>query len=790
MKNTNESDSIIILLKLLLEKALALKFLYLACIIIFVAAAYFYNKYSPRAYELSATIGPAQENNATALSSSEMFRGLQTYNSLTKVEDITNSLNSFSLVYSVINKLNFEIGYFTEKASLFKQTEEVYMNSPVNINVDKSHIQPIGNKFYITILNDSTYRIKSTAKSTVLYNYIDNRIVNREGPALSLDTICKFNNTIARSNFKFSVSLKEDYLSSVSNSRDLFYFELYHTEGLTTYYLSSLKIEPVSYISSIINLQFEGNNIEKSIDFLNTYINTFLEENLNKKNKVSINTIKFIDSQISEISDSLVISESQLRNFRANNQVLDLGFQGQRIYDQIEQIEAERVNLEIQSRYYNYAINYLKTTPNGSGVVPPISANITDPIMNKLISDLIALNTERSSIVSDNSEKNLFLGQLDNKIKLQKQAIIESATNNLNNINITLNELSYRSDKLTNEISNLPRTEMNMVNIQRKFNLNDAIFTFLLQKRSEAAISLASNYPDYEILEPARSITSKMIKPKTMMNYFFSLFIGLLIPSLLVLARALFNEKVSSTQDIENLLTRPIVGIIYSNPKKTEAVVKEYPGSAIAESFRKLRSYLFLKLKSEDSKIILVTSSQPQDGKSFVAFNLAASIASSGYKTIIADCDLRRPVLHSKFMINNSCGISNYMTDNANVDAIINETSVENLFFIPAGPILPNPSELIVTGVLDKLITVLRTRFEYIIIDTPPVGLVADSLQLMKYANQILIVSRNNYTTKEVLSNTLSLLKTNNITNYEVIFNDLQIKKSPFSGYTNYYSKE
>jgi capsular exopolysaccharide synthesis family protein len=161
-----------------------------------------------------------------------------------------------------------------------------------------------------------------------------------------------------------------------------------------------------------------------------------------------------------------------------------------------------------------------------------------------------------------------------------------------------------------------------------------------------------------------------------------------------------------------------------------------------------------------------------------------------GFKTVIIDCDLRRPTLHIKFKENNSSGISNFMTRNANEDEIIHKTSVDNLSFIPAGPLLPNPSELLDSGILDDLMDLLKSRFEFIIIDTPPVGLVADSIQLMKYANQILVVSRNNVTRKEILVNALTSLDSNKIANYEVILNDLDLNKSPYSGYKNYYLKE
>lgn len=362
--------------------------------------------------------------------------------------------------------------------------------------------------------------------------------------------------------------------------------------------------------------------------------------------------------------------------------------------------------------------------------------------------------------------------------------------NNLNTLNLTQNELNYRADKLSKEISRLPRTELNMVSMQRKFNLSDAIYTFLLQKRSEAAISMASNNPDYEILEPARKITSTILSPRTMINWLLAIFLGLMIPTVYIILRNFFNEKISNVNDVEQLLNRSVLSLIYTNYYKTEAVVSEYPGSSIAESFRNLRSALFMKFRSEPLKVIMITSSQPQEGKSFISLNLAASIASVGHKSVIIDCDLRRPTLHNKFNNDNSIGLSNFMAKHTSKEEIIFKTNIENLSFIPAGPVLPNSSELIEAGALDDLMNYLKDKYDYIIIDTTPAGLVADATLVMKYASLILLVCRNNYTRKDGFTDVLNLFRTNEIKNFDVVFNDLNLKKSRYGRYNTYYRIE
>lgn len=787
---TKDSDSSIAIIKHFLINVRYFKYFYIICLVIFITAAYLFNSNYPKVYEVQSSIGPVQNDASSILSSNkDLFLGLKTLQTNKTLENDINNLVSFPTVTATITNMNLEIGYFLDKPGLFRQTIDLYTRSPFIVVMDKSHVQPVDVKFRVLFLSDSTFRLIADENKVKLYNYLDNQIVS-ENNIVKIDSICRFNETIKNKNFRFSVSFQKEYYSKKVYSEDIFYFMFYHLDYLAMNYINNLKVESVSPETSTIAIKFKGHNIEKIVNFLNSYIATILEENLAKKNKIARSTIKFIDSQISDISDSLILSESKLKNYRSANQVMDLSFQGKSIYDKLAQIETERATLQIQQRYYNYIINNFKTSKDMSGVVPPSSMNVQDPIMNQLITELLALYSQRSGILSNNTEKNLFLGQIDNKIKIQKQTIIENVTNNLNTLSLSLNELNYRSDKLSKEITELPKTELNMVSMQRKFNLNDVIYTFLLQKRSEAAITMASNYPDYEIIEAAREFTKRVKMPRTKLDYLFSLFLALLIPSSYIYLRSIFNNKITSTNDIDNLLYRSSLGNIYHNTYKSEAVVIDFPKSAISETFRNLRSNLILKLKSEKSKVILITSSQPGDGKSFVSFNLAASIASVGYKTIIIDCDLRMPTLHSKFKLDNSDGLSNYMVKKVPVSNIILTTFVENLSFIPAGPILPNPSELIESGVLDDLISRLREEFEYIIIDTSPVGIVSDASQMMKYASQILLVSRLNYTRKDIFANAINGFKLNKVSNYDVVFNGLSMNTSPYRHYSSYYLKK
>ncbi len=789
MLKTIEPDSSIAPFKYFVLKVVSLKYLYITIIVLCVAAAVLYNVFSTKVYEASASLSPVENKTSSILGSQQLFGGLQSLESLTNIENDITNLSSFALVYSTVTSMNLEVSYFREHKKVLTQTEELFPTSPFSVVIDKSHVQPIDAKIYVSILDESSYRLTISQKKVSFYNYVDNEIVSEDN-TLEVDTICKFNETVSNRELKFSISLNRENLNPNSKIKYSYYFKLNHLDFLAKGFLKNLEVEKASPLASIINVKFTATNLDKTITFLNRYLTSFLDENLDKKNTVARSTVNFIDSQISEISDSLVLSESALRNYKSANQVMDLSFQGQRIYEQIASIETERANLQVQERYYKYVINYFNLNESGAGLAPPSSMNVSDPIINQLITNLNDLNSQRATVVGEsNPQKNIFLNTIDTKIKNQRQTILENFTNNLNTLTLSLNELDYRQDKLSKEISKLPRTEMNMVSMQRKFNLNDVIYTFLLQKRSEAAISLASNYPDYEIVEPARTITSKITSPKKIINYMMALFLGLLIPTLYLMIRDFFDDKIRSINDAEYMLHRSVLSVIYSNNLKSETVVAEFPKSAISESFRNLRSSLFLKSDHEKSKVILITSSQPQDGKSFVSMNLASSIASVGYKTVLIDCDLRRPTLHIKLKEDNITGITNYMIKKASPEDIIRNTSITNLDFISAGPVIPNPSELMESGVLDSLISFLKTNYDYIVIDTTPVGIVSDAILLMKYSSKVLMVIRNNYTRKDIFANVINNLKTNKLNNYDIIYNDLNLHKSSYRHYSNYYIK-
>ncbi len=435
MLKTIEPDSSIAPLKYFLLKVASLKYLYIVLIVLSFVVALLYNQLSTKVYEATASLSPVENKTSTILGSNELFSGLQSLQSLSNIENDITNLSSFALVYSTVANMNLEVSYFRESQKFIKQTTELYNSSPFTVSIDKSHLQPIDAKIYLTILDESSFRLTVSEKKVPFYNYVDNQIVSEDN-TLEIDTICKFNSTISNNTFSFSVSLNKENMNRQSASKYRYYIKFNHLDFLAKGYLKKLEVEKASPLASIIKIKFSENNLDKTITFLNRYLTSFLEENLDKKNKVARSTVNFIDKQISERSDSLVQSESALRNYKSANQVMDLSFQGQRIYEQMTQIENERAQLQVTQRYYTYVINYFKANEDMSGVVPPSSMNVNDPIINQLITTLNDLNQQRTQAIgSSNPQKNIFISKIDAQIRAQKQTILENFTNNLNTLN-------------------------------------------------------------------------------------------------------------------------------------------------------------------------------------------------------------------------------------------------------------------------------------------------------------------------------------------------------------------
>jgi tyrosine-protein kinase Etk/Wzc len=573
---------------------------------------------------------------------------------------------------------------------------------------------------------------------------------------------------------------------SPSHYPQKYYFYFNDIHSLSNAYRSRLNVDVNAERGSILTLSISGTVPEQISDYLNKLSEVYIHNNLNEKNAVSENTIAFIDQQLSGIVDSLELAGVRLQQFRSKNKLIDLSKEGNFLFDQMEQLQSEKALIEINKRYYEYLLDYVKTQKEAGDIIAPSVVGISDELLNRLVLSLnelsLELNNYRSSAQESLPQTALLKEQINNvRITLQ-----ENLNSLLTATEMSMQNLNQRIEKTETEVRKLPLTERQFINIQRDFNINDQIYTFLLEKRAEAGITKASNIADHKILDLALSKNAARIKPRPSSNYMMSLIIGFLIPLLIIILREFFNNKIIGKRDIENATKVPILGSVGHNEKHTEIPVFENPKTALSESFRALRANLHFMLKEKNEKVIAVSSTISGEGKTFCAVNLAAIMAMAGKKTLLIGMDLRRPKIHRIFNINNTIGLSTFLAGRHTAEEMIQATNIDNLSLVNSGPVPPNPAELIGSDKLPQFIEESKSTYDYIIIDTPPIAIVTDALLVKECINTYVFVIRHDFSDRSVLKLVDELYTRRGFTNIAMLVNDIKVKG--YYGYNYSYN--
>ena len=696
-----------------------------------------------------------------------------------KIRNQIEILNSYHLNQRVIKNLNFSVSYYRDDR--FKTTE-LYNNSPFVIRYDPGHVQPVGVVFNIRKIDDERIYLWAEAEKAGLYLFDEDIVIDKLQDFQINDTI-NIGRMYVSNHYKFMIEEITDI------EKELTYkFQFRSLESLVAEFQSK-SIENIK-TSSLLQITYEGQNIKKSIDFLNELIEVYLKRGVEKKNKIALNTINFINSQIYDIADTLESAEKRLENFRSSQKVMNIDFHAQRAYENLENLQNQKAELLLKQKYYDYLHDYLSESKDFHDIIAPSSMGINDQLLNTFIVELTRLYAEKIEITVNTKKDNPYLESIKLKIENQKNTLHENVISSSERAKISVNDIDDRINKLTGEVQLLPATQRRLFAYEREFQLQDALYTFLLRKKSEMQIAKASNLPVNEVINYASLQPKFPISPKKELMLFIGIIIGLGVPAALILLYYYFNDKIIELNDVEKLTDFPIIGNILHNKESSSLVVHEYPRTVMAESFRSLRANFHYTLGELNNPVILVTSSIMGEGKSFVSVNLATSFALYEKKVLLVSFDLRRPTISKVLNQNNKAGLSSYLWGGCDLNDIIKETEVPNLFIIPTGEIPPNPSELIVSEKTQQMFDELKKTFDYIIVDTPPIGIVSDALLLAKYADKNLLIVRHNYSKKKIITHLFANLEKKKYDNINIVINDVNVKRQAYSynyGYSYNY---
>ncbi len=758
-------------------------YIYSGCLVLALLIAFIKNNIKLPVYESVAKILINEGNNSLSRQTSQFLGSMDMFSGGKTLENEIQLLASAPLIEESLKNLDLGISYYGKNSV---KTSELYKSSPFLVSLNLDHPQPVDYIIQIIIIDSETYRLRIKGKDIELFSLKTNTTINRISK-VKIDLVCKFGDNVINEYFDFKVLLNKNSNEEFSDAGKYF-FVINKPKTTLRSFQNRLVIEPNDAQSSVANLSVRSTAPAKDIDFLTSLIQAYLEQDINKKNYSSVRAIEYIDDQLNIIGDSLRTAEQNLQNFRRSNQVIDLSQKSGLIYQQIQELQRQKAALNIKYKYFVYLQDYFTNNQEITDIIAPSSMGVSDPLFNSLIQELIQLNNEKNNLIENNQEKSPYLRQIMVRIENLKNTITENINYMLKSSEMEIEDANQQMSGLNGEVNKLPYTERLLLGYEREFNLNDEIYTFLMQRRAEAQITKSSFLPDAELVEPPAIKGNGPVAPKKKLNYVIAFLFGLIVPLSVLRMKDLLDNKIHGKEDIEKEIKFPILGQVYTNNKNIDNVIQKFPKSHIAESFRMIRNSLNYFLGKHEKNIVVITSTYAQEGKSFIAMNLAGSIALTGKSTILVACDLRKPSLGARFNITEERGLSSYLSNQNTLEDIIHSTDIPHLDIIVSGPIPPNPSELISSETINPLLQDLKKKYDFIIVDTPPVGIVSETYIIMSIADLNIFVIRKDITPKNECLSILKDLQDRKFKNLSIVLNDVTLLKKSKYGYQYYES--
>jgi len=729
-----------------------------------VTMAYTINRYSQQIFSVSSTllikddqIGKMNSTTSSVIPGGDIFKSQQ------NLKNEIGILKSFSLNYRVMKELeDFHVVY--KNVGRRGIVESImYTNCPFRVVYDSLEREPAEKKVTITILSELKYRIEING-------------------GLKIDTEVMFGQRFLKSGFDFTIEQRNSEIPLHIQSRSNRYYFYFEDPGiLASGYRSNLSVAPIEKEASLVTLTVSGPVPDQEIDYLNKLMDVYIRYGLDNKNQTADSTIKFINGQLTVILDSLNDAEKELEKFRTKNNFIDLSSEGTLIQNRLEKFENEKMAFELQLQYYNYLSEYLELKNAGGTIISPSVMGITDQVLIKLVNELSAYEKETEKIGFNIGVDQPAYALINKQAEETREALKENVKNGIAGLKLSITESERKISGVELDINKLPTTERGLISIKRRFDLNNTVYTYLLEKRSESGIARASNVSDNRIIDKASPFSLVLIRPKTKKNLIFALIMGLILPMTGIALIDFFNDRVIDKRDIERKTKVPVIGFISHSESKNEIAVVEKPGSSLAESFRSVRTAIKYYVKENEVGVIAVSSTVSSEGKTFISINLAAITAMLGKKVLLIGLDLRKPRINKVFEFKESPGMSSYLSGNCDYGDIIRETQIKNLFYAPSGTIPPNPAELIETELMKKFMEKAKKEFNVIIIDTPPVAIVTDTLLLAPYVDVNLFIVRQRYTSRNTLEMIDQLNNHGELKNMAIVINDISL-----SGYYGY----
>lgn len=763
MSNKIQNDEID--LKDLFKTIMKYKYIIALFAIIFTIGSAIFAYTKPSIYSSFATIELQEDTNKWSPDDAlkQAFSG-----GSVNVENQIEILQSKSLQDKAVKNLSLGIRYFTVKNYRVK---EYYQNSPF-IVVDKVLDNTIyGTKFELTPVDEESFRleikpISKFSKRGILALLGVQPLEDFE--MITYDKIHKYDEDIVSQWFTLNIRK----LTPLENEE--YSFTFVHPSIAAETYFSDLSVSQVSELSSILKATIDDTVSLRAKDLLNSLFKSYLDQEIERKTEVANLSLDFIDNQLEEINSKLKTSETNLEAYKESNDVITLSEKAKTVSSQLVDYESKIQELDIEENILRNLYTYISNNQNLAGLSVG-SITFADPALGILIKSLHEQASQKEALLLDYTELHPDVKKLTLTISNLRRQITASLSNNLKQLDQRKKSLNDLIGKYKKSLETLPKQERELTRLTRHFTVNEKVYSYLLEKRAETAILKSSTISNARILDEALNF-SIPVKPKRVLIVLVGLILGIIVGLAYAFLREFFNNTIKNTEEIEKFSSIPIYGVIpYNKSKKTTNI--------FLEAFRSIRTNLQFLPQNESSRIISVTSSVSGEGKTTIVAKLSEIIAQTQKKVIILDLDLRKASVHKEFNLPNNIGMSNYLTGQNPLEEVIKKTNTDFVDIITTGPLPPNPSELILTDTMKNLLSELRKHYDYIIIDTPPVGLVTDALILMNYSDITFTIVRASYTRKEFIKNLDRLSKEHSHNHIGMILNGVEIGDKYGYGY-------
>jgi tyrosine-protein kinase Etk/Wzc len=751
-------------IKALTAKYLRYWYLFALGIIVCLTIAFLYLRYSTPQYSVSATMLIKDDKKGPDLADNAIFSDLDIFNSKKNIDNEIEVLKSKTLMQRVLTELSLNTSFY--KDGRVKVTEIYGRQVPVKLIISKLDSTAFNKSIVIHLKDNNSFDLE-----------------DEEGEP----TQHQFGQEIRKSYGVFTIVA---VAGATNNLLDEIIVQFHDIRKLADGYNNGLKVEPVNKNASVLTLSLTSPVPEKGKAIINKLIEVYNKEAVEDKNLIAGNTIEFIDERLNFLTTELSDVEKDVEQYKRKNELTDVSSEARLYMERASEYNKQLAEFEIQIDVLNSLESYLNK-PKTQFELVPSTLSIQDPTLLGLTVRFNELQLERERMLRTTTPNNPLVQNINDQLSNLRVNILENLGNIKKGLMITKNNLQASSSQFQLRINQVPSIERELLEINRQQGIKEGLYLYLLQKREESALSLAASVSNSRVIDPAIA-TDNPISPKKPFTYLIALLIGLGIPFAGIYIKDLLNDKIQEKKDVEKATNTPVLGeIAHADGVETIVVTKDNR-SPVAEMFRLIRTNLQFATAGKENKVLLVTSSMSGEGKTFFSINLAASLILTGKRVVILGFDLRKPRLLQELDMFDGPGISNYLvSDEVTVnDIVLPVKNVPGLYVIGSGPIPPNPAELMMSEKVGKMLDILKESFDHIILDTAPVGQVADAYTLAPYVDSTLYLVRYNYTHKSQLDIINNIYTSKKLNHPMIVLNDANIESSYSYGYGYGYKDE